>query len=57
MAFGETAPIRNKICFTDRILEQINIFNCLGYNKGEKDLKIKIVNFVKNTRNYKPHHY
>jgi hypothetical protein len=46
MASGEKAPIRNDMHY-QRILEQIITFNCLGYNKGEKDLIAKIVSFVK----------
>jgi hypothetical protein len=32
MAFRENDPIRSKICINDIILEQINVFNYLGYD-------------------------
>lgn len=49
MALRGTEPITNKICFDDRILEQINTFNYLRYISygEEKGLIVKTVNIVK----------
>jgi hypothetical protein len=49
-AFRGVEPIRTKICINYGIMEQINTFNYLEYNissKGENELNIKIVNFVR----------
>jgi hypothetical protein len=57
MAFRGMEPIRCKICINNKTLKQQNTFNYLGYNisyEGEKDMNIKIANFVKVFRNYKP---
>jgi hypothetical protein len=50
MAFRGMEPIRSKICINNKTLKQQNTFNYLGYNtsyEGEKDLNIKVANFVK----------
>jgi hypothetical protein len=50
MCFRGAGSIRRLIFINDGILEQINNFNCLGYNisyEGEKDLNVKVTNFVR----------
>jgi hypothetical protein len=50
MTFIRNEPIRSKICINRRLLEQGKTFNYLGCNicyEGEKDLKAKIINFVR----------
>jgi hypothetical protein len=50
IAFRGKKPIRSKMCIKNRILEQDNTFNYSGCNisyEGEKDLNLKITNFVK----------
>jgi hypothetical protein len=50
MAFRGMEPIRSKMCIINKTLKQQNTFNYLGYNisyGGEKDLNIKVANFVK----------
>jgi hypothetical protein len=50
MAFCGMEQIRSKAYNNNRILEQVNTFNCLGCNifyEGEKDLNMKGTNSVK----------
>jgi hypothetical protein len=52
MAFKGRKPVRSKICINNKILEQVNTFNYLGYYlsyEEEKYLNMKIKNFLKTT--------
>jgi hypothetical protein len=50
MAFRKKEQVRSNVCINNWILEQVNTFNCTECNipyAGEKDMDIKITNFVK----------
>jgi hypothetical protein len=59
MAFKGREPVRSKICFYNKTLEQVNTFNYLGYYlscEEEDDLNMKIRLFENNIINqiFKP---
>jgi hypothetical protein len=50
MAFSGKDPVRSKTCINNKTLEQVNTFNYLGCivsYEGEKDMPLKISEFVK----------
>jgi len=52
MAFKGQDPVRTKIVIDNKIIEQVNLFNCLGYvipYEGELDIDNKLNNFLKIT--------
>jgi len=52
MAFKRRDPVRTKIVVDNKIIEQVNLFNCLGNMKsyeGELDIDNKLNNFLKIT--------
>jgi len=51
MAFKRRDPVRTKIVIDNKIIEQINLFNCLGNisYEGELDSDDKLNNFSKIT--------
>ena len=52
MAFKGRDPVRTKIVMDNKIIEQINLFNCLGNvisYEGELDIDNKLNNFLKIT--------
>jgi hypothetical protein len=57
MAFKGQEPVRSKVCINNKILEQVNTFNYLGYYlsyEEEKDLNMKITKLSENNRYHKP---
>jgi len=52
MAFKGRDPVRTKIVIDNKIIEQVNLFNCLGNiipYEGELDIDNKLNNFLKIT--------
>jgi len=52
MAFKGRDPVRTKIVIDNKIIEQVNLFNCLGNTisyEGELDIDNKLNNFLKIT--------
>ena len=52
MAFKGRDPVRTKIVIDNKIIEQVNLFNCLGNMisyEGELDIDNKLNNFLKIT--------
>jgi len=52
MAFKRGDAARTKIVIDNKIIEQVNLFNCLGNvisYEGELDIDNKLNNFLKNT--------
>jgi hypothetical protein len=51
MAFKRRDPVRTKIVIDNKIIEQVNSFNCLGNISYEKELDIdnKLHNYLKIT--------
>jgi hypothetical protein len=50
MAFKGRDPVRTKIVIDNKIIEQVNLFNCLGNiipYEGELDIDNKLNNFLK----------
>jgi hypothetical protein len=52
MAFCGPEPIRSKSVIYNKITQQVNVFNYVGCSlsyEGEKDIDVKISNFLKIT--------
>jgi len=56
MAFKGRDPVRTKTVIDNKIIEQVNLFNCLGNvisYEGELDIDDKLNNFFENYRYFK----